>query len=209
MFNGGEVIFDIVKGLVRSKKSYFRASFAVRIPNHFHFFIDFTIFEDQDVFFFIAPNTQLEPGRQCIHYRNADAVQTARDLIGILVKFTASVKLGHNHLGRRYPLFLVDINRNTAAIIGHTHRAITVQNNFDNIAIPGQSFIDGVINNLIDHMVETGTVIGITNIHTRAFAYRIEAFQNLNRLGIISLIPFHDFGFWVYVFSVIIFAHTL
>jgi len=47
----------------------------------------------------VAPDGELEPRRQRIHHRDADAVQAARDLVGILVELTAGMELGHDDLG--------------------------------------------------------------------------------------------------------------
>jgi hypothetical protein len=49
----------------------------------------------------------------------------------------------------------------------------------------GQSFVNGVINYLEHHMVQARTIIGITNVHTRALAHRVQTFENFNILGIV------------------------
>ena len=47
--------------------------------------------EPRDMLFTFAPNTQLKPDRQGIDNRHPNTVQTARDLVGIAVKFTTRV----------------------------------------------------------------------------------------------------------------------
>ena len=59
----------------------------------------------------VAPDAQRQAGRQRVDHRHADAVQAAGDLVGVLVEFSAGVQLGHDDLGRRDALFLVDVGR--------------------------------------------------------------------------------------------------
>ena len=56
-----------------------------------------------------------EPARQSI----ADTVQAAGNLVGVLLEFSAGMKLGHDDLGGGDAFFLVDVHRNAAAIIAH------------------------------------------------------------------------------------------
>jgi hypothetical protein len=57
--------------------------------------------------------------RQRVDDRDADAVQAAGDLVGILVEFSAGMQLGHDDLGRRDAFALVDVGRNAAAVVAH------------------------------------------------------------------------------------------
>ena len=49
--------------------------------------------------------------------------------------------------------------------------------------MPGQRLVDGVVDDLVDHVVQAGAVIGVADIHARPLAHRIEALQDLDRLG--------------------------
>ena len=51
----------------------------------------------------VAPDLELEVLRQGVDDRDSDAVQTARDLVGVLVELAAGVKLGQHDLGGRDP----------------------------------------------------------------------------------------------------------
>ncbi|GGA38111.1 hypothetical protein GCM10011499_04360 [Pelagibacterium lentulum] len=46
----------------------------------------------------------------------------------------------------------------------------------------GQRLVYGVIDNLIDHMVQPGAVIGIPDIHARALPDRIKTLEDLDRI---------------------------
>src|SRR5690606_20041928 len=64
----------------------------------------------------ITADIEFEPLAERIDHRDANTVQTARDLVGILVELTAGMELGHDDLGGRNALFLVDAGRDAATI---------------------------------------------------------------------------------------------
>ena len=77
-----------------------RSALPRRIANHFKRRHRITHFEGNLMLFAIAENDQFKPFRQGIDHRYANTMQTAGHLVGIAVKLAASMKLGHNHLGR-------------------------------------------------------------------------------------------------------------
>ena len=83
--------------------------------------------ELHEVFFAVAPDFELEPGRQRVDHRDADAVQAAGHLVGVLVEFSAGMQLGHDDLGRRNAFAFVDVGRDAAAVVDHGHRAFGVE----------------------------------------------------------------------------------
>ena len=93
-------------------------------------------------------------------------MQTARDLIGIAVELAARMQLGHDHLSGGHAFAFVDTDRNTAPVIAHSDRAVGVDPYIDMIGVTGQSLVNAVIHDLVNHMVQTGPVISITDIHT-------------------------------------------
>ena len=100
-------------------------------------------------------------------------MQTARDLIRVLVKFSAGMKLGHDHFGGRNALALVNIGRDAAAIIGDGDRTIGIEGYANLGRITAQGLINGIIDHFINHVVQARAVIRIANIHARALAHRI------------------------------------
>ena len=83
--------------------------------------------------FTFTPDGQFQIFGQRIDHRNADTVQAAGHLIGIVVrcvlKLAACVQLSHDDFCRRNAFFLVHARRNTAAIIFYRNRTIGVQFN--------------------------------------------------------------------------------
>ena len=80
-----------------------------------------------EVFLAVAPDRELEPGRKRIDHRHADAVQSAGNLVGVLVEFSAGVQLGHDDFGRRYAFTFVDVGRNAAAVVADGAGAVGVE----------------------------------------------------------------------------------
>ena len=50
------------------------------------------------------------------------------------------------------------------------------------VGMAGQRLIDGVVDDLVDHVVEARAVVGVADIHARPFANRIEALEDLDRI---------------------------
>ena len=64
----------------------------------------------------------LSAARQRIDDGDADAVEAARYLVGVLVEFSAGMQLGHDDFGGRHA-FAVDVGRNAAAVVAHGARS--------------------------------------------------------------------------------------
>ena len=65
--------------------------------------------EAHGVFLAIPPDRQIEIFGERVDDRNADAVQTAGNLVGILVEFSAGMQLGHDDFRRGNTFVLMDI----------------------------------------------------------------------------------------------------
>ncbi len=117
---------------------------------------------------------------------NAYAVQTSRYFVALVVKLAAGVQDGHNHLhGRDFEVWM-HINGNAAPIVLHLNFALVSNGNFDQVTMTGQSFVDGVVHNLI-HKVMQPALAGASNIHCRTLANSFKAFQHLNVVSIVVL----------------------
>ena len=122
----------------------------------------------------VAADGQLQVVGQRIDDRHADAVQAAGDLVRAVVEFTAGVQHGHDDFGRGAALFRVDIDRNAAAVVRDGDGLIGVDRDDDPIAMTGQRLVDGVVDDLENHVVQAGAVIGVADVHSGAFAHRVK-----------------------------------
>src|ERR1700685_4741984 len=86
----------------------------------------------------VAPDGELEPSRQRVDHRDADAVQAAGNLVRVLVEFSASVQLGHDDLGGGDAFALMDVDRDAAAIVAHGAGTVGVEGDPDVLAEAAQ-----------------------------------------------------------------------
>src|SRR5690606_18376021 len=128
---------------------------------------------------------------QGIDHRDTHAVQTAGDLVAVIVELTASMQHGHDHFGGRYPFFLVDVHRNATAVVAHRDGLVGVDGDADFGAVASQRFVDGVVHHLEHHVVQAGAVIGVADVHAGALAHRIKALQHLDAGGIVGVLFAH------------------
>ena len=141
--------------------------------------------ELHEMLFAVAPDAQLQPDRQRVDDGDADAVQAAGNLVRILVELSAGVQLRHDDLRRRNALLVVDAGGDAASVVGDGAGAVGVQSRGDQRRVAGERLVDGVVDDLIDHVVQAGAVVGVADIHARALAHRVETAQNLDGAGAI------------------------
>ena len=67
------------------------------------------------------------------------------------------------------------------------HRAVGVERHGDEVGVAGQRLVDGVVDDLVDHVVQARAVIGVADIHAGALAHRIEALEDLDGIGAIGI----------------------
>ena len=133
----------------------------------------------------VAFDLDREPLAQRVHDRDADAMEAARDLVGILVELAAGMERGEHHLGRRAVLGRVHPGRNAAPIVDHGDRVALVDRDVDLLREAGQGLVDGVVDDLVDEMMETIGTRG-PDVHRRAFSDWIEALEHLDGTGVVA-----------------------
>ena len=175
------VELDHGEGLGAWHESDARSGLAVRIADGLERRLGHTVGEAHEMLLAVAPDGEIEPGRERVDDRHADAMQTARDLVGVLVELPAGMELGHDHFSRRDALALVDLGRDAPSVVVDGDRAVGIQRDHDLVAEAGQRLVDGVVHHLVDHVMQTRAVIGVADIHARPLAHGIEAFQHLDR----------------------------
>ena len=112
---------DVVERLEARPERDLGAALALRRAHHLERRFGDAVAEADEVLLVVAPDFQLQHGGQCVHDRDADAVQAARDLVGVVVlafaELAAGVQLGHHHLGGGDALLGVDVGRDAAAVV--------------------------------------------------------------------------------------------
>ncbi|MPM91407.1 hypothetical protein SDC9_138536 [bioreactor metagenome] len=140
--------------------------------------------EFHEVLFAIAANGQAQELGQCIDAGNADTVQTTGHLVRVLVELAASVQLSQRDFSRRaLRLVLVvhlDAGRDAAAVVDDGNRVVGVDGDDDVVAMPGQRFVDGVVDDFENQVVQAGTVGGVADVHAGTLAHGLQTFKDLD-----------------------------
>src|SRR5688572_11588984 len=84
-----------------------------------------------------SPDLELEPLRKCINDRHANAMESARDFVGIVIEFASGVELGEYNLGGRPSFLGHDFRGNTTAIVRDGHRTVRVDADMNFRAVSG------------------------------------------------------------------------
>ena len=129
----------------------------------------------------VAPDLELEPLRQRVDDRHADAVQAAGDLVGRVLELAAGVEHRQHDFGGR-PAALVHVHGNAAAVVDDRDRAVDVDRDVDVLAEPGERLVDRVVDDFVDEVVQPGRP-GRPDVHRRPLADGLEAFEDLDFVG--------------------------
>ena len=114
-------------------------------------------------------------------------MQTSRHLVGVLVELAAGVQLGEHDLGGRalriVVVVVLDAGGDAAAVVAHRGRAVGVKRDEAFLGVAGEHLVDGVIDDLVDHVVQARAVIGVADVHAGPLAHGVEPLEHLDGLG--------------------------
>jgi hypothetical protein len=80
----------------------------------------------------------------------------------------------------------VVVDGNPAPVVPDAGATVTVQGHTDFVATTGHDLIDGVVDELVEHMVVSVPALGVPDEHSRASAHGFKAFLNLDFLAVVS-----------------------
>ena len=113
--------------------------------------------------------------------------KTAGIFVGALAEFAAGVQIRQDQLDRRHLEFRMHVDRNAAAVVANGNRAIDVDGHFDLGAITGEMFVDRVVEHL-ENAVMQAALVGVADIHARAFPDRFETLEFVDLGGVVFLV---------------------
>jgi hypothetical protein len=125
----------------------------------------------------VAPDADAELLRQRVDDGDADTVQTAGDGVALAVELAARVQDRHDDLDGGPLLDRVHVDRDATAVVLDPHAAVVEQGDVNAVGVPGQRLVDGVVDDLPDHVVQAA-LAGGADVHTGALAHRLEALEN-------------------------------
>ncbi len=132
----------------------------------------------------LATHFDVDAGGQRVHHGDAHAVQTAGDRVAAAAELAAGVQLGHHRLdaGDAFARHLID--GDASSIVHDAHTAVGQNRHFDVGGVAGQGLVDGVVDDLVHQMVQAARSGG-ADVHARADAHRLKAFQNPQVGGVV------------------------
>jgi hypothetical protein len=131
----------------------------------------------------VAADLDVEPLRERIDDGHADSVQAAGHLVGVVVELTSGVEVRHDDLERLAFVLLVHPDRDAAAVVLDRDGIVGVDRDGHVIRVADLRLVDRVVDELEDHVVEAGDVVGVPDVHAGALPNGLQALQKLDRVG--------------------------
>ena len=135
----------------------------------------------------VAPDLEIEPLRERVDDRDADAVQAARHLVGAVLELAAGVQDRQRDFSGRLAA-LVHVGRNAAAVVDDADRVVEVDRDVDFGAEAGERFVDRVVDDLVNQVMQPGRPRG-ADVHRRTLADRFKAFEDLDAFRAVFALP--------------------
>ena len=122
-----------------------------------------------------------------VHHRDANAVQAAGHLVGVVVELAAGVEDGEDDLERGDLLHGVLGHGDAAAVVHHGDGVVSVDGHRDLGAEARERLVHGVVHDLVDEVVESARARG-ADVHARALAHRLKALEDLDLAGVVCVL---------------------
>ena len=119
-------------------------------------------------------------------------MQAARDLIAAAAEFAARVQDRKDHRDRGQAGLVLDAHRDTAPVVRDADHVAGQDHHVDLVAVPGQRFVDRIVHDLIDQMVQAARPGG-ADVHARALPDSLQPLQHLDLVFVVCLIRLQDF----------------
>jgi hypothetical protein len=112
-------------------------------------------------------------------------VQAARHLVASAAELSAGVQGREDERDGGHLLDRVLVDGDAAAVVDDPHTTVGLQRHLDVAGVPGESLVDGVVDDLVDQVVEAALSRG-TDVHAGSFADRFQTLQQLNVAGVVG-----------------------
>jgi hypothetical protein len=85
------------------------------------------------------------------------------------------------------PSSAVNVNWDPTAVIDYRHRIVDVDRDIDLVAMAGERFVDGVVDDFVDEMMQTH-LSRRADVHGGSEAYRFQTFQHFDTGRIVNFV---------------------
>ncbi len=164
------------------------ALFLRDLADHLHRLSRDTAFIPLEVKLAFSLDFNLAPFGQRVDRRDSYAMQASRDLVPVSAKLGARMQYRHDDFKRRFLLLGMDLHGDPTTIILDGYTAVGVDRHVNRAAGTRQSFIDRVVDDLINKVVKRLDV-GPADIHPRPTPDGFQAFQDLDVGGSVAANP--------------------
>lgn len=151
---------------------------------------DFSAFEGDEVYFSVSNDFDFHPFGEGVDARDADSVESAGDFVCGVVKFSSGVEDGHDDFDGGFPvevriLMLHWFDGDASAVVDNGDGAVGHDLDVAFGGATGHGFVDGVIDGFPDEVMEA-VEVGPADVHTGAFSYGFESFEDLDVGGFVA-----------------------
>src|SRR5581483_8112570 len=108
---------------------------------------------------------EVELAGQRVHDRDADAVQTAGNLVATAAELASGVQHGERQRRGRQLLPGGGAGRDASTVVVDPDAAVSLERHGDRVAVAGEGLVDGVVDDLPDQVVQAPDTGG-TDVHT-------------------------------------------
>ena len=130
----------------------------------------------------VAVDLDVEPLRERIDHRSADAVQSTGCRVRSAAELAAGVELGEHDLDARETRLGLDVDGDAAGSVAHLDALVGVQDHRDLGTVTAQRLVDRVVDDLPEAMHEA-TGVGGTDVHTGTLANCLEPLEHGQMTG--------------------------
>ena len=124
-------------------------------------------------------NLHIHSLRQGVHSRNSYAVQPSGETIArAVVELSACVQRREDHFHCGLSVLFQHVGGYASAVVGDFARAVAVESHIYAVAVAHRGFVHSIVDHFPDQLMQTCRA-GVADVHSGAFADRLQPFQNL------------------------------
>ena len=137
----------------------------------------------------VLVHAHFQPVAERVHHARAHAVQAAGDLVSAAAELAAGVQYGVHDLKSRLAGLALYVHGDAAAVVRHADNVPRLDGDLYVIAISGEGFVDGVIDDLVHQVVQSAGAGG-ADVHAGAEAHGLQPLEHLYLAGVVFLCYF-------------------
>ena len=141
-------------GIIRQECYFCTGLSFFTVTDHGQFLLNFSALVTLLVYFTLVVDLNFQPVGKRIYNRRSDTVKSTGYLVSSTTEFTSCMQHGKYNFYRRKSCFVVDTNRNSTSIIDNGHRIVFIDCYINRITEARQSFVYGIIDNLVYKMMQ-------------------------------------------------------